>query len=61
MPSQLGLDKFNIGLLGDKSAALSIYKTGLKQCENAITEVLGPDKKRGGFQFLSSAGTIGDQ
>ena len=50
MPSQLGLDKFNIGLLGDKSAALSIYKTGLKQCENAITEVLGPVKKRGGFQ-----------
>ena len=61
MPSQLGLDKFNIGLLGDKSAALSIYKTGLKQCENAITEVLGPVKKRGGFQFLSSAGTIGDK
>lgn len=60
MPSQLGLDRFNVGLLGDKSAALSIYKTGLKQCENAITEVLGPVKKRGGFQFLSSAGTIGN-
>lgn len=60
MPSQLGIERFNVGLLGDKSAALSIYKTGLKQCENAITEVLGPVKKRGGFQFLSSAGTIGD-
>lgn len=60
MTSQLSIEKFNVGLLGDKSAALSIYKTGLKQCENAITEVLGPVKKRGGFQFLSSAGTIGD-
>lgn len=58
MPSQLGLDKFNIGLLGDKSAALSIYKTGLKQCENAIPEVLGPIKKRGGFEFVRDIGVV---
>lgn len=61
MPSQLGLDKFNIGLMGEKSAALSIYKTGLKQCENAITEVLGPVKKRGGFEYMASTWATGLQ
>lgn len=61
MTSQLGIDRFNLGIMGEKSAALSIYKTGLKQCENAITEVLGPVKKRGGFEYVLSAGTTGLQ
>ena len=52
MGSSLALTKFNYGLLSEKVAGGASMQGALKQCENAIIELTGSIRKRGGFKFL---------
>ncbi len=52
MGSSLALTKFNYGLLSEKVSGGASMQGALKQCENAIIELTGSVRKRGGFKFL---------
>lgn len=52
MSNTLAVTKFNLGLLGEKIAGNFNLQGSLKQCENAICELQGSVKKRGGMKYL---------
>lgn len=52
MSNTLAISKFNLGLLGEKIAGNFNLQGSLKQCENAICELQGSVKKRGGMKYL---------
>lgn len=56
MPSTLSLNKFNLGLLGEKVVSSINFQGSLKQCENAICELTGSVRKRAGTRYLGTFG-----